>query len=110
MRTRLYSADNAQYEDVTLPAAAHADAVIQCDGGRGRYYGRYLLSNRIDIFHGHGVGGGIDALGSTLIVGVNHIGADGLNLAQDVLLAGESDGDHQNHRGRSHRHRQRGQA
>ena len=65
-----------------------------------------LLANRLHILDRHGIGRGIDALRSALVVGINHVGADGLQLAQHVLLSGQADGGHQDHRGRAHRHGQ----
>ena len=63
--------------------------------------------HRLHILDRHGIGRGVDALRSALVVGINHVGADGLQLAQDVLLSREPDRGHQNHRGRAHRHGQR---
>ena len=56
-------------------------------GGRRGHDAGDLLAHRLHILHGHGVGRRVDALRSALVVGINHVGADGLQLAQDVLLS-----------------------
>ena len=43
---------------------------------------------------------------AALVVGDNHVGADSLDQVDGVLLAGQSNGDHQNYGGRSHHHAQ----
>ena len=50
-----------------------------------------------------------DALPATLIFGVDQVGADRLNLIQDVLLPGEPDGGDQDQRGGTDHHAQRRQ-
>ena len=67
----------------------------------------HLLPHRLHILNRHGIGRGVDALRSALVVGINHVRADGLQLAQNVLLARQADRGHQNHRSRAYSHGQR---
>ena len=100
---------NAEHEDVALLARSDVDAVTQSDGRRRGHDGRHLLPNRLHVLDCHGIGRGLDALRSTLIVGIDHVGADRLQLPQYVLLAREPDRSHQDYRSGAHCHRQRGE-
>src|SRR5215813_15166083 len=68
---------------------------------------RHLLTNSPQIVNGQGVGsGGRDAISAAFVLGVNHIGANGLDEVQNVLLACHADGDHEDKRRGANHHAQ----
>jgi hypothetical protein len=56
-----------------------------------------LFSYGCEVIDGQGIGGGVgDSLRPAFIFGINLIRADALDEIQDILLAGEANGDYQN--------------
>ncbi len=97
----------AEYEDVLLLSVADADAVVEGKKRRGRDNAGDLFADYADVIYGQGIkrphaDSGVGVLGG------NHVRADGLDLVQDVLAAGETDGHHQDECGRADDHAERG--
>ena len=92
---RVYAED----DDVPFFPSSDGDTVVQSDHGRGSYDARHFLLRRPHVIHGQRIRCGvIDALPSTWVFGVNHVGADGLDLVNHILLASHADGDYQDQR------------
>ena len=66
--------------------------------------------NSQHVVDSQGVVSGVgDALASTLILSIDEVGADSLNLIEDVLLPCKPDGGHQDQGCRANYHAERGQ-
>ena len=89
---------HAENEHISLFAAGNGDAVVQLEHGRRRGDAGYLTADRVHIFKREIVAGSAPVDAAALVVRHHHVGADGLDLAQDVFLPCEPDGDHQNER------------
>src|SRR6185437_13406546 len=95
---------------VSLLAFSHRDAVGQSDYRRRCCNAGDLLHRCSQVVDSEGVLSRVgDALRAAFVLGVNFVGADSLNLIQDVLLAGEADSDHQDQRSGSDYHANRRQ-
>src|SRR5581483_9687718 len=107
---RVFGRD-AEDHDVALLASGNADAVMQFDERRGGANAVHFLAHGMQILEGELVLVDLHAIGSGagLIFGVDHVGADRLNLPEDVLLAGETDGDNEDERRGTDDHAERGQ-
>ena len=103
--------ENAEHGDVALLASAHGNAFTQRDHGRSGNDAGHFLHGGIHVVNGQRVGGDIgDALAAALVFGLDLVGADGLDLAQHVLLAGHADGYNEDQGGGADDHPQRGQS
>ncbi len=67
------------------------------------------MLDRLHIVDGQCVTAGVgDAFPTALVFRINPIGANGLNLVQEVLLPSKTDGGHQNQGGSADHHAERG--
>src|SRR5229473_5855274 len=90
---------NPQNPHVAFLAAADGDAFIEGHDRRRVHNSRYLNEHGIHIFYGERVRVDIgDALSAAHVLRENQVGADGLDLVQDVLLTGHANGDYENQR------------
>ncbi len=105
----LYSGKHAQGSQIAFLASADGDAVIQGNHRRSGHNSRHLLQNRVHVIDGQQVGSHI-ALLAALVFGIDKVGAYGLDLIENVLLAGHPDRDHQDERSGANHHTQRGQS
>ena len=80
---------NAERQDVALLAAGDGNAVVVFDQRRSVADTRYLLAYGIQIVEGEKVAVDVAAVNAAAgILGDHHVGADVLNLLQQILLAG----------------------
>ena len=101
---------NAQNPNVALLAAADGDAFIEGHYRRSVHDSGHLDEHGIHIVYGERVRVDIgDALSAAYVLRENQVGADGLDLIQDVLLAGHADGNYENQRCGTDYHAEGGQ-
>ena len=101
---------DAKHHDVALFAAGHGYVIVILDHGRGVADAGNALAHRTQVVEGQEVAGGVAIIDAAAgILGHHHVGADVLNLLQQVLLSGQPDGDDQDERRRPDHHAQRGQ-
>src|SRR5579864_4463871 len=99
---------NPEYANIALFAAANRNAFIQRDPRRSGHDSGYAFQNGVHVIDGQEIGSRV-ALRSTFILGIDHVGADRLNLVEHVLLPGHTDGDHKNEGSSTNDHSQGGE-
>ena len=89
---------------VAFFAAANRDALVERLHGRSGGNAADVALDGFHVLDGQRIVAGIaDAAAAAFVFGVNPVRADGLNLVQKVLLAGETDrGDQDERRGSNH--------
>src|SRR6266849_7295923 len=95
---------------VSLLASADCHTFAKGDDWRGVGNAADLVLDRFHIVDGQSVTAGVgDTFPTALVFRVDPVRADGLNLVQEVLLAGKTDGGNQNQGGGPDHHAERGQ-
>ena len=103
---------DAEDQRILDHAAAKADAVVHVHYRRGVHDAGQLGVHGLFVFAGEEVGVA-HALGvgcaAADVLHLHRVGAEFLNQLQNILPAGHADGDHQDYRGGSDHHAQRGE-